>query len=398
MQVLLLSRNFDDLQGLRERIAAERRISHLQQRPYVEGSLAQIDLHDVDLLILDQPPLDARGLADLERLCRANPRVIVMMIARDGNTEKIVDVVSAGVRELLPWPAAPAQIDHALEQCLEKIDSLGATRSGRAIVVIPGKGGSGATFLATNLACACALQLERRTLIIDCDLQYGDASFALSKEPKGSHVIAALQDDSIDSAFLESACTPLRRNLSLLASPFTVRGTADFDIASVKRLLSIATRVFDVVLIDLPPQVDGLSAATMIEVSRILQVVNPTVEALRNQQRQRQYLHDLGVPLAKISVVINKNVAKGITGGSRESFAEDIEQRMETEVLATIPFDGDTAMLALASGESVVETRPSEPISRAVSALARKICDIEDDHQGLRERFAAWRRSTWSAR
>ena len=51
----------------------------------------------------------------------------------------------------------------------------------RRLIVLSGKGGSGASFVAVNLAYALAESLQQRTLLIDLDMAFGDASFALTE-------------------------------------------------------------------------------------------------------------------------------------------------------------------------------------------------------------------------
>lgn len=390
MRVLLLSENTADLQSLERQFSADERVSHFRRQALRQKPPREIDLRDVDLLVLDDPFEHGVSIAELESLCRSNPRILVMLIARREDSAALVAAVGAGVREILRWPATTEEIDHAIARCAEKISSVGAERHGQVIAVIASKGGSGATFVATNLAYACATSLERRTLIIDFDLQYGDASFALGKEPQGTNVIALIQDENLESAFLEAACLPLRRNLSLLASPFTADLPTSVDAAGVGRLLALATQAFDVVIIDVPPQVDAAAAAVMSQSNRILQIVTPNVASLRNQQRQRLYLDNLGVPLAKLSVVLNKMPPKSTIGTGEHPFAEEIAARLADEVVGRIPFDDESAMLALAAGESVFEVREGSSVSRSLDELARLLCHVDESQPGWRNRVAAW--------
>ena len=46
------------------------------------------------------------------------------------------------------------------------------------------KGGTGKTVIATNLAAALAKHEGRRTLLLDLDLQFGDAAIMLGIEPE----------------------------------------------------------------------------------------------------------------------------------------------------------------------------------------------------------------------
>src|SRR5204863_9890241 len=77
-------------------------------------------------------------------------------------------------------PARPSK-----EALLQAVGRLRQTRelqsrhAGQILAFISCKGGSGATFLATNLGYALG-QGNKRTIVIDLNLQFGDASLFVS--------------------------------------------------------------------------------------------------------------------------------------------------------------------------------------------------------------------------
>ena len=56
-------------------------------------------------------------------------------------------------------------------------------QQGRVITVFSPKGGTGKTAIASNLAAALAKQ-GRKTLLLDLDLQFGDAAIVMGVEPE----------------------------------------------------------------------------------------------------------------------------------------------------------------------------------------------------------------------
>ena len=60
----------------------------------------------------------------------------------------------------------------------------GPGRHGKIVTVFSPKGGTGKTVIATNLAAACAKFEGRKTLLLDLDLQFGDAAIMLGVEPE----------------------------------------------------------------------------------------------------------------------------------------------------------------------------------------------------------------------
>lgn len=390
MRALLLSSRLPELQGLYTQLNTDKRVSNVRQIDTSVTSVGDIDFSDLDLIILDEQFGSWISASALESLCRSRPDLLVMLVSRQENAELFVQAVSAGVREILLWPASGTEIDHAIGQALEKIAGLGVSRHGEVISIIAAKGGSGATFLTTNLGYCCTSEFDRRTLIIDLDLQYGDASFALGEQPRPSHIGLLAQDDNLDASFFDVACLPLRRNLSLLAAPVSI-DDADFPAAeSMGRVLALAARSFDLVLIDLPPRIDSLGIAVMTQSNSILQVIAPTVTDLRNQQLQARYLHERGIPLAKTAVVLNKMPAAEGLMHNDHPYAEEINVRLAKQTIARVPCDEEAALLALGAGVSVNAISKSAAISKAVLELASKISAAHVQQKGWRERLTSW--------
>lgn len=378
------------MQALREQLATDKRISHVASLPVEALSSDSALINDVDLLILDDEFEEYVDLPRLEQLSRSHPRLLVMLISRHENTDFLVRAVSAGVREILRWPATSAEVNHAITQCLEKVVGLGHDRHGQIISVIAAKGGSGATFVTANLGFVCANPLGQRVLLIDLDLQYGDLSFALGEKTRAAHVGVLAQDDGLDREFLEASCTPLRHNLSLLPAPVSVAPTQHPDATQISRLLALASHSFDVVLVDIPPRIDELAISTMLQSNRIFQVVAPTVTDIRNQQRQSQYLHDAGIPLAKTAVVLNKMPSRVDVASFTNPFAEEVAQRLAGHIVGSLPYDDETVSLALGAGESVVTISEGAPISANIISLGRQICDVVETRRSWRERLKTW--------
>ena len=390
MRIALYSRQLDGLKRLIEQLATDKRVSHLRS-VHVDSAFAEsLVLHNVDVLILDDLIGEWITPAELEKLSNAHPDVLIMLITRQDSSALFVDAVGAGVRSILRWPATPAEIDHAVAQCLDRLSRHGARHEGRTFTILAAKGGSGATFIALNLAYVWATRLDKRTLIIDLDLQYGDATFGLGESKHRSNVVQVAQDETLEASYLESACVPLRRNLFLLPSPVSLDEAARLEPARLENLLVLASRLFDVVIVDVPIHIDRLTTACMEHSNQVLQVVAPTVVDLRNQQRQLRYLHDLGIPVAKVGTLINRMPTAERRRRNMDPFAAEIERHLSGRTLATLPRDDDAASLSIGAGESVVTVAPASPLSRAIEAAASALLGVTTVQQSTRSPWSRW--------
>lgn len=390
MRVLLLATQPEDLDALLAQLAADKRVSHVASISITTLSSAGPPVDDVDLLILGDEFEKHFDLQRLEQLSRSHPQLLILLLVRQENTDFLVRAVSAGVREILRWPATTAEINHAVTQCLEKVVGLGNDRNGQIISLISAKGGSGATFVTANLGFACSSELAQRVLLIDLDLQYGDLSFALGEKARAAHVGVLAQDEELDREFLEASCTPLRHNLSLLPAPVSMMQSEHPAPLQMSKLLALAAHTFDLVLIDIPSRIDSLSISTMLQSNRILQIVAPTVTDIRNQQRQSQYLHAAGVPLAKASVVLNKMPNEAGATPFVNPFSEEVTRQLSEKIVGRISYDDETALLALGAGESVVTVARGSAISQNTLSLARQLCHVAEAPRTWRDRIKNW--------
>ena len=70
---------------------------------------------------------------------------------------------------------------------------------GRVVTVFSPKGGTGKTVVATNLAAMLAKKEGRRTLLLDLDLQFGDAAIMLGLEPEKTIYDLVVAPGELDS-------------------------------------------------------------------------------------------------------------------------------------------------------------------------------------------------------
>ena len=95
-------------------------------------------------------------------------------------------------------------------------------RHGKIVTVFSPKGGTGKTVTATNLATACAKFEGRKTLLLDLDLQFGDAAIMLGVEPEKTIydlVVAPGELDTREARRLHDEARVRTRDPARAASP-----------------------------------------------------------------------------------------------------------------------------------------------------------------------------------
>ncbi len=166
----------------------------------------------VDVSGIDDPMPRVNRLAEV---CDPETEVVVV-----GDRNDIVlyrDLKNAGVAEYFFKPLVGTLVSRALAGVARGTLSPTSSRSGRLVIVIGVRGGVGATTVATNLAWYLAETRERRVLLLDLDLQGGDAALQLDAQP-GHALREALEDTRrVDELFLERGVTSVTNRLGILA-------------------------------------------------------------------------------------------------------------------------------------------------------------------------------------
>src|SRR5262249_7422627 len=132
----------------------------------------------------------------------------------------LLKAMQAGVREVLQPPLSPTALKAALLRVTRKKQPAQAKQLGDVFVVMSCKGGSGANFIAANLAHVLSIRDGRTVGLIDLDLQFGDALLMLTDQAGGSDVADVARNiERLDAALLRSAMVSLTPTLAVLSAP-----------------------------------------------------------------------------------------------------------------------------------------------------------------------------------
>jgi pilus assembly protein CpaE len=259
--------------------------------------------------------VDVSGIGDplprinhLAEVCDLATEVIVI-----GDRNDIVlyrDLRAAGVAEYFFKPLVGNLISRTLAGIATGTRSEHPSRTGRLVYVLGVRGGVGATTIATNLAWYLAEVRERRVLLLDLDLQNGDAALQLDAQP--SHALREALDDParVDELFLERGVSNVTNRLALLAGlePLTdqVAPNEDAFVDLLQKLLPHYRYVF----VDLPRQAAQLLPKLLHMPSTMLLISDGSIAGARDVGRWRGKI-GLNTPERSLLHVLNKYGADG---------------------------------------------------------------------------------------
>jgi pilus assembly protein CpaE len=266
-------------------------------------------LHDLqnlpDLLLLCdlQCSEELQSLAEISSDDR--PALIVFGPGKDTKTIRLA--MRAGARDYLTLPLDADELNEAINQVADERTRQRDDTNGSLHVFINGKGGSGASFIATNVAHGLATSSHRVTLV-DLDLQFAGLCRYLDIVPERGLVEAVLAVDGMDQVSAQAFTTRHKSGLRLLSSK-TEGLHLNEDIAPERMsdLLNRYRSFNDFVIVDLPRHIDQLSATVLEQADRVSLVMQQSFPHLHDTTRLLTIMREqLGIQDSRINVVVNR--------------------------------------------------------------------------------------------
>ena len=290
------------------------------------------------------------------RLHTQAPVVLLVPEAQPGLVET---AFRAGVDDVLVLPQPAETISFAIRKAHETGGRAGGhgfdrdVPRGRVVTVFSPKGGTGKTVLSTNLAAYLAQKSGKRVLLIDLDLQFGDAAIMLGLDPQRTMHELVQAPGTLDAGKLAGYTTRHRSGLDVLAAPMRPEEAELVTESKVLQLLEVAREAYDLVVVDTSPFFYGPMLAVLRPTDQLLMLCGLDVPTLKNVKLSLQTLEMLGFPSSRVSLVLNRVTPKvGLT-------KSDVEGVLGLDVSFEIPNDpvvapavNSGAVAALVEGES----------------------------------------------
>lgn len=242
----------------------------------------------------------------------------------------------------------------------------------RVVSVSSLKGGVGKTTVTLGLASA-AFAAGLRTLVIDMDPQ-SDASTALDvvvgKHLNIADVLASPKPSQVEQAIVSSGWTKSHKGTVhlLLGSPAVMRfdtpQLTKKEIWRLEEILAIIETDYDLVLIDCPPSLNGLTRMAWTASDRVAVVTEPSLFSVAATQRAFKAVDELrrGVSprLKPLGVIVNRVRPQSIehqfrVNEMREMFGDYVLSPLLPERVIVQQAQGSATPIHLWPGESAEE-------------------------------------------
>jgi pilus assembly protein CpaE len=337
-----------------------------------EGTLAGLRAlpakGEVDVLMLDCRHGDVALLSDFERLSVFYPDLSTILIIEQESPELLLRALRMGVREVLKMPLFAEELAAALRRITQKSSTTGGG-NGRVLAFMPCKGGSGASFLATNLGYVLATHNEKKVLLIDLNLQFGDAVLYVSDRRPTISLIDIVRDmQHLDMSLLGSAMVEVTPNFGVISAPEDPSLSVDIRPSHIESLVRFARNNFDYVILDVGRSLDTCTIQALDLADQIYPVLQLTLPFLRDAKRLFEVYRSLDYSAGKIHPVLNR-----VERTAGDLTVADADRLLAYKTYATLPNHYKSVAASVNQGIPILKLDPISSVSRAIVELAERI-------------------------
>lgn len=301
----------------------------------------------------------------------AAQRPPMIAIGPGGDSQVLRRAMQAGARDFFSPPVPSGELLHAVRLIIRERGTGAATAAaqGSLTAVINAKGGSGASFIAANLAHIAARTAGRPVALLDLDLQFGALPLALDLEQRNSLLEALGTAEQLDPTALQGYMARHASGVHVL-SAMSDAMPLPWEIASdsLRRLLGTLRQTYAATLTDLPRHIDPLNGVVLSQANRIVLVMQQSLAHVRDAKRMlRVMTGSLGVPRERVLLVVNRY-------NERDSVQlKDIQETINPPAIALLPNDFRAVSESMNVGVPMLDFDRNAAITGALQALVEQL-------------------------
>ncbi len=317
------------------------------------------------LLIVDLTGIQDPFARIDELAARCEPEVDVVAIGDRNDIILYRQLRNLGVTEYFFKPLSRDLVKRVCNTILSgtREDKTVDPRSGKLVFVLGVRGGVGATTIAVNAALRLANTGQRWVMLVDLDMECGDAALQLGAMPTSALHEAVEKPERVDKLFLERGTLHAGERLDLLASLEPLGRSIALNDVNLQALIDRLLQRYRFVFIDLPAPI----AANLIEVLRrpstCVLVSDASLSSARDLVRWRDLLGP-NSPNRRTTHLLNKGGADGSL--PEAEFVGAIGRAPDL----TIPYDRGIAAASTLGAKAV---QKSAVLNRGLGNLLRDL-------------------------
>lgn len=359
--------------------------------------LNQSDARNLEFVAVALGAEDEDKLAAVGEIIRAakEKKVKVILVAEDLGPMALHQLLRLGADDFCPYPLPEGALHEAIQRVRRAKPGAAPTvvvaedgtvtqyaGGGREGVLLPVHGlagGIGATTFACNLAWELANSGEEgnekqkppKVCLLDLDLQFGSVATYLDLARREA-VYEILSDTSaMDAESFGNALQPYREKLHVLSAPADMLPLDLVTPADIEKVIAIARRSFDFVVVDMPTTVVPWTETILSQAQLYFVMLELDMRSAQNTLRFVRALKAEELPYEKLRYVLNR--APKFTDLSGKARVKRLSESLDIKIELQLPDGGPQVAEANDHGLPLSEHAPKNPLRKDVMKLAASL-------------------------
>jgi pilus assembly protein CpaE len=323
----------------------------------------------IEIVIIDVSNKTDYILNVISKILSVHKNCKFVAITSDYSANSVIKIMRTGVRELIQAPVIKEDFLNSIKKLRNQTPII-QERKSRVITVFSNKGGIGKTSIAVNMSLELANITKEKIALIDLNLQMGDITTFLDIVPSFDISYPINNLHKMNSEFLLNTLEKYKdTNLYVLAEPPSLEKAKQITPDQITNLIKILRETFSYIIIDVSPNFDKKTIATLDNSDMILLVTMVNLPAIRNCQRCLDIFDRLGYNANKTQIVLNRFMEND------EIKVDDVENVLNRDVYWKIPNNYFAIMSAINKGIPISMMQPDSNIAQSYQGLAVKLSD-----------------------
>lgn len=333
---------------------------------------------DIVLMDINMPELN--GLQATEKITEEYPEITVIIMSVQGESEYLKKAMLYGAKEYIIKPFNYDTLINTIKEAYDKNKNRQYKHSGakekisdaKVLAFFSSKGGVGKSVLAVNSAVTFSKGLNKKILLIDMDLQFGDVSMMVNQYHHKNmlDMIDENQYDSYDN--MRPYFYKYSESLDMLFAPGKPEAIEFISKDIIEKIIKSAKRHYDLIVVDTGINFNDSTLFILDSAETILFVSTMEIVALKNTKLGFKVMQSLGYDEKKVKLVVNRCTnSYGIS-------KKDVEEVFKDNIFAMIPEEEDTVMNSVNKGQPFSDNPKylKTKVEKAVKAMCTDMAEL----------------------
>lgn len=306
---------------------------------------------DIVLMDINMPILN--GLEATEKITSEFPEVTVIIMSVQGENEYLKKAMFYGAKEYIIKPFNYESLVETIKVTYEKykykqnkneINEI-SIKEGKVISFFSSKGGVGKSVLSLNCGIVLSKERNKKILLIDMDLQFGDISMLINQFNQ-KNILDVIDENQCESyETIKPYLFKYDEKLDILFAPNKPEAAEYINKESINKIINAVIKQYDFIIIDTGINFNDNTLYALDASHTILYISTMDIVSLKNTKLGLKVMESLGYDKNKVKLVINRFTSD--YGVSKK----DVDEIFKDNIFAMLPSEEKTVNISVNEGK-----------------------------------------------